>query len=186
MSYSGHYALDLYGLLALHPDTKPNGYPSAQFAKVHEIYYRVGGPPREAVLRRDELADKMAEVGLQMMLIDRAITEGDRSELWRPRPGRHCLRQCPVSRSCPVPDEQRGLGALGSPEDQDEEAGRFVVVDALRDALKASFEETGRPPEVGDGTGLFWRVKSNGKGREFGVFPLDDFRPVRAAEAVAA
>ncbi len=177
LSDRGHFQLDCYGVLVLHR------YPAARRVTLCERYYRTGGPPREATLSRDELPEVERQIGLQMMLLDRAITEGDRSELWRPMPGRQCLRQCPIARSCPIPAEQRGLGALDSPEAADMEAERFVVVDALRqqqrDALKAFHEESTptHAPQVGDGTGLFWREKSNGKGREFGVFPLEDFKP---------
>lgn len=180
LSASGTYQLDLYGLLALHR------YPAAQFVTLRELHLRFGHR-REATLGRDELDEVKAQIGLQMMLLDRAISEGDRSELWRPRPGRHCLRQCPVARSCPIPAEQRGLGALDSDEAADEEAARFVVVDALRqqqrDALKAYHEETGHAPAVGDGRGLFWKQKPKG-GRSFDVHDLEDFRP--RPEAVAA
>jgi hypothetical protein len=180
LSPSGTFQLDLYGLLAL------RRYPAAQRVTLRELHLRFGHR-REATLGRDELPEVERQIALQMMLLDRAIIEGDRSELWRPRPGRHCLRQCPVARSCPIPDEQRGLGALSSKEDADEEAARFVVVDALRqtqrEALKAYHEETGEAPEVGDGRGLFWKRKEKG-GRSFDVHDLADFRPV--PEAVAA
>ncbi len=177
LSDRGHFQLDCYGVLVLHR------YPAAQRVTLCERYYRTGGPPREATLGRDELREVEDQLGLQMMLLDRAITEGDRSELWRPRPGRHCLRQCPVARSCPIPAEQRGLGALDSIEAADEEAERFVVVDALRqqqrDALKAFHEETGHAPATGDGRALFWKRKPNG-GRSFDVHDLADLHAVAA------
>lgn len=180
LSERGHFQLDCYGVLVL------NRYPSAQYVKLAERYYRTGGPPREATLGRNELGEVERQIATQMMLLDRAISEGDESPLWRPRPGRHCLRQCPVARSCPIPAEQRGMGALDSPEAANAEAARFVVVDALRqqqrDALKAYHEETGEAPEVGDGRGLFWKAKEKG-GRSFDVHDLADFRPAPVAVA---
>lgn len=179
LSPSGTYQLDVYGLLAL------RRYPAAQRVTLRELHLRFGHR-REATLGRDELPEVERQIATQMMLLDRAISEGDDSPLWRPRPGRHCLRQCPVSRSCPVPAEQRGMGALDSPEAANAEAARFVVVDALRqrqrDALKAYHEETGEAPEVGDGRGLFWKRKEKG-GRSFDVHDLADFQPVPVAVA---
>jgi len=129
---------------------------------------------------------------VKMMLLDRAIDEGPGGALARPRAGKQCLRGCPVKRTCPIPAEQRGLGALDSQEAADAEAARFVVVDALRqeqrDALKAMHEETGYAPKVGDGREMRWRDRPSGKGREFGVWEPEvvDEQARRDAEVVEA
>lgn len=167
LSDTGTFQLKIYGLLALHR------YPAAQRVTLREAWIRFG-ERREAVLGRDELEHVEREVALKMMLLDRAIDDGPHGKLARPRAGKQCLKGCPVKRSCPIPAEQRGLGALDSPQTADAEAARFVVVDALRqeqrDALKAYHEQTGHAPEVGDGTVMRWRPKASGKGRDFGVF----------------
>ena len=167
LSGDGTFQRKVYGLLAL------RRYPQAQRATLRELWVRFG-EVREATLGRDELEHVEREIALKMMLLDRAIDEGPEGKLARPRSGRQCLRGCPVKRSCPIPQEQRGLGVLDTPEDADAEAARFVVVDALRqeqrDALKAVHEETGHEPAVGDGRVLRWRDRPSGKGREFGVF----------------
>jgi hypothetical protein len=81
-----------------------------------------------------------------------------------------------VAKSCPIPDEQKGVGSLITPELADEAAARFVVVDAvrqqLRDGLKAVFEETGRAPLVGDGRSVRWKDKPTG-GRSFDVHEIE-------------
>jgi hypothetical protein len=112
------------------------------------------------------------------MKLDEAIRDGEEGHpLWRPRPGEWCARKCPVSASCPIPQEQRGVGALDAEDTADEAAGRFVMVDGLRnqlrDQLKTHYEQTGHAPRVGDGTALFWKDKDSG-GRAFGVWPLED------------
>lgn len=167
LSDQGTFQLKIYGLLAL------RRYPSAQRVTLREAWVRFG-ERREATLGRDELEHVEREVAVKMMLLDRAITEGQDGKLARPRAGKQCLRACPVKRSCPIPAEQRGLGALDSPEAADAEAARFVVVDALRqeqrDSLKAYHEETGHAPVVRDGLVMRWRDRPSGKGREFGVF----------------
>jgi hypothetical protein len=176
LSERGHFQLDSYGLLGLRK------YPQAQRAILRELHLR-SGKTREAVLGRDELEHVERQIGLHLMLLDeaRALFEAGESEthaLLRPRPGSWCARKCPVAASCPVPAEQRGVGALDSDEAADAAAGRYVVVDGLRQTLREQlrtyYEEVGRPPMVGDGTGAFWRPKANGRGRDFGIWPLED------------
>lgn len=169
LSDHGTFQLKVYGLLALRE------YPSAQRVTLREAWIRFG-ERREAVLGRDELEHVEREVALKMMQLDRAIDEGpdSASKLTNPRPGKQCLRGCPVKRSCPVPAEQRGLGALDSTASADAEAARFVVVDALRqeqrDALKAYHEETKYAPQVGDGRVVRWKEAiETGRSRAFGV-----------------
>ncbi len=169
LSDRGHFQLDCYGYLAM------MRYPAAQYAILRELHLR-SGEVREATLGRAELEHVEYELGAQMQKLETAILEGADAEAFRPRPGKQCLKQCPVARSCPIPEEQRGVGSIEDDAIADEQAARFVVIDGvrqqLRAQLKAVFEETGRAPEVGDGTGLYWKVSAKGK-RDFGVWPLD-------------
>lgn len=175
LSPEGPVQLLIYGLLALRE------YPAAQHVTLRELWLRFG-ETREATLTRDDLEHVEREVALQMMLLDRAIDEGpdSGSKLTNPRPGRQCVRGCPVSTSCPIPEEQRGEGAISSPEDADENARRMVKVTAVRTALiarlKAWHELTGHCPEVGDGTQVRWEGEKGS--RKFGAFPPD---PAEAA-----
>lgn len=178
LSDRGHFQGDCYGLLVMlgRPPLSDVGYPMVQYTVFRELHLR-SGEIREAMLGREELEHVEYELGVQMQKLETAIAEGEDSEAWRPRPGRHCLRQCPVTASCPIPAEQRGLGALETEEHANEAAARFVVLDGLRAGLraqlKARFEESGQPPLVGDGTGLFWRQDPGTSRRSFGVWPLD-------------
>ena len=168
LSVEGTYQLDVYGLLAM------NAWPLAQHVTLREAWLRFG-ERREATLDRSELEHVEHEIAIQMMKLDQAIDEGpdSGSKLTNPRPGRHCARACPVALSCPIPDEQRGDGAIRSPDCADENARRLVKVSAVRtdllSKLKAWHESTGHCPEVGDGTVIRW---SNEKApRKFGAHP---------------
>lgn len=169
LSERGHFQLDIYGLLAL------RHYPQPNRVTLRELHLRTG-ERREATLGRDELEHVEREVGIQMQKLDEAIRAGE-GPLWKPRPGRQCLRRCPVVNSCPVPDEMKGVGALVSEDAADAAAERFIVVDALRqtlrDQLKAHHEETGHAPGVGDGHVLRWKVDPGTGRRQFGVWEPD-------------
>ena len=176
LSEGGTFQLDIYGLLALKGHTE-DGYrlaPRARRVTLREAWMRFG-EHREATLGIEELEHVEREIAVQMMLLDRAIDEGadSGSKLTNPRPGRQCARACPVSMSCPVPEEQRGEGAIGSPADADENARRWVKVRAvdaaLRARLKAWHEETGHCPDVGDGTQVRWEGERGS--RKFGAHP---------------
>lgn len=189
LSEGGTYQLDIYGLLALKGRTE-DGYqlaPRARRVTLREAWMRFG-EHREATLGIEELEHVEREIAVQMMLLDRAIDEGVDSgtKLTNPRPGRQCARACPVSLSCPVPEEQRGDGAIGSPADADENARRWVKVRAvdaaLRARLKAWHEETGHCPDVGDGTQVRWEGERGS--RKFGAHP--PAAPVDPAEREAA
>jgi hypothetical protein len=167
LSERGHFQLDSYGLLGLRK------YPQAKRAILRELHLR-SGKTREAVLGREELEHVERQIGLHLMLLDEARAlfmagESETHALLRPRPGSWCARKCPVAASCPVPAEQRGVGALDSDEAADAAAGRYVNVDGLRNTLREQLrtyhEQTGRAPLVGDGTAVFWRPKPDGKGR---------------------
>lgn len=191
LSEGGTYQLDIYGLLVLKGRTE-DGYllaPRAQRVTLREAWMRFG-ETREATLGIDELEHVEREIAVQMMLLDRAIDEGPDSgtKLTNPRPGRQCLRSCPVSLSCSVPPEQRGDGAITSPDQADAIAKDWVkgrAQDAARRSLlKAWNEETGHCPDVGDGTQVRWRDEA--APRKFGAFPpaaLVDPAEREAAEA---
>jgi hypothetical protein len=107
-----------------------------------------------------------------------------------PRPGKWCSH-CPVSRECPVPEGDREMGALDSPEAADAEVRRWQVVSELdadmRGALKAYHEETGYAPAVGDGRVARWDPpikKGEGK-RKFGLFPAVEVKSEDESEAAA-
>lgn len=169
LSERGHFQLDIYGLLAM------RNLPQVGRAVLRELHLR-SGKVREAMLSRDELEHVERQIGMHLMLLEQAMS--DDPYLRRPRPGAWCARKCPVAASCPVPAEQRGVGALDSEDAADEAAARYVNVDGLRNTLReqlrAYYEQTGRAPLVGDGTAVFWRPKPNGNGRSFGVFPVED------------
>ena len=166
LSDRGHAQLDQYGLLVL------RAYPQASRVILREVHLR-SGSVREAVLGRDELEHVERELGVLMLQLERGVAEGPESKVWKPRPGGHCVRACPVARSCPIPVEQRGDGGIAGERDADDQASRFAVVDAqrqqLRGSLKAFHEQTGYAPRVADGKAFRWKVKPDG-GRSFGMW----------------
>lgn len=177
LSDRGHFQLDVYGLLALHR------YPAAKYVTLRELWLR-NGERREATLMREELEHVERELADLMMKLDRAILEGEDSPLWRPRPGRQCLRKCPVSVTCPVPAEMRGVGMLSTEEAADAAGAAYVVLDAqrqtLREALKARYETDGRPISAGPGQVL---RKEHGTTGTFGFYN-EEADDERSAEGV--
>lgn len=173
------FQLAVYWILAA------NEWPFAQQAIGREKNWRWNGPPREIVFTRDDLEHLVPWVADIMMKLDRGLTEGEGSEYAQPRSGAKCTKRCPVARSCPIPAEQRGVGALDSDEAADAEAARWVVIRAvgeqMREALKTRFEETGRPIVVNENLHVRWKPKANGKGRDFGAFAPADPAPVTPA-----
>lgn len=163
LSEGGYFQLVAYGTLILHT------WPRVQRVILREQNYRWNGPPREAVMSRDDLEHAQPYLGLLMQQLDTARREGEGHALSEPRPGPWCTTRCPVARSCPIPQEQRGLGALATPEDATAEAERLQVISALRDqmtkALKAHHEATGEFIKVGSGELLGWHVNDGGKRR---------------------
>jgi len=131
-------------------------WPRVQRGVFRESYLRYG-LYREFVMDRNGDKHKRFEamIGATLQRLERGLSEGEDSEVWKPRPGGHCARACAVARSCPIPAEQRGVGVLETDEMADAEAGRFVMVDGLKDqmriALRERYEETGRPHQIGDG-----------------------------------
>lgn len=168
LSARGHFQADCYSLATMHR------WPAVERVIFRELHLR-SGQIREAILGRDEMEHVARQIGVHLQKLERALGEGEDSKAWPPRPGGHCARQCPVARSCPVPPEQRGVGAIEDDDMADAEAGRWVMLDGLckqmRLALKERYQATGRPHRVGDGTMLAW---SGGAGNAFQVLPEED------------
>ncbi len=162
----GHTQLRIYGLLVL------ARYPRAQRCTLSQRNLRWGGPPREASIDRDDCEHIARQVALLMQQLDTALSAGEGHELSAPRPGPQCTTRCQVARSCPVPQEARGLGALATMEDAVAETKRMVVVKALgkqqANSLKAFHEARDEYIDLGDGTALGWFEKPSG-GREFTI-----------------
>jgi hypothetical protein len=180
LSERGHFQLDTYGLLALkgRRDDGSMLMPDAQRVTLREIHLR-SGEERVATLGLAELEHIEPDIGDHMAKLERAISEGPKSKLWSPRPGSHCSRQCPVERSCPIPREMRGSGALATQAQADAEARAATRAgaryDQTRDRLKA-WEEAGNPPgRVNDREEWRWDPPgawvAKGGGRKFGLYP---------------
>jgi hypothetical protein len=166
LSPRGHFQAPCYLIAAMHR------WPRVQRGVFRESYLRYG-LYREFVMDRNGDKHKRFEamIGGLLMKLERGLSEGADSQLWRPRPGSHCNRQCPVNRSCPIPEEQRGVGAIADAESAEREAARYVMVDGLRDALRAAlkdyYQAHGEPIPVGDtGDALSW---GGGAGNAFEV-----------------
>lgn len=171
LSDRGHFQGDSYSLAALH------NYPGAKRALFRELHLP-SGQIREAIFTREDMIHVSRQLGIVLMHLERGLTEPDSEwgqKFWQPKPGAHCARQCPVARSCPIPAEQRGVGALETDEMADAEARRFVVVDALRDemlaALKTRYTQTGYAARIGDGRCIAW---NGGKGGARQIVEVND------------
>lgn len=177
LSDAGLFQRQVYGLLGLHR------YATARYATLRELPLRFPGEgPREAALQRAELEHVEKAVASRMLKLARAIDEGEESPLWRPRPGAHCARQCPVAMSCPVPAELRGDGAIDSDERADEVAELYVVAKAqytqASAQLKAREEGGCRPGRANDREEVRWNPPGSfavrGGGRKHGLWPRVD------------
>lgn len=166
LSERGTFQLDTNGLLIM------RNLPAVEKVMLREYYPRLD-EVREATLRRSELEHVEQRLGLIVMRFEMALGGVLEAE---PRPGKWCSH-CPISRECPVPEGDRDVGVLDSPEVADAEAARWQVVseldDDMRKALKAYHEETGYAPAVGDGRVARWEppVKRGEGKRKFGLFP---------------
>lgn len=174
LSDRGHFQGDTYSLSALHE------YPGADRVIFRELSLR-WGTIREAIFTREDMKNVERRLGDALMKLEKGLAEPDTEwgrEFWQPKPGSQCTRQCPVARSCPIPAEQRGPGALETDEDADREAARLIAVEGLRGemlaVLRARWEETGYPAKIGDGRELRFdggagsarqEVAINGNGR---------------------
>jgi RecB family exonuclease len=155
-------------------------FPAVQYVILRELPLRFPGePPREARLERHELEHVEKAIASRMMKLDRGLREGPKSEVWKPRPGKHCVK-CPVARSCPVPREMRGDGAILTQVQADRAAQRLAVMGAKKDQatsqLKA-WQEAGNPPgRVNERDEVRWGPAPDawmfkGGGRRFDIWP---------------
>lgn len=165
------YQGDVYSLLGLRK------YPAAERVVFRELHLR-SGQVRQNTLSRPELEHVERKLAATMMLLDRAIGEGEGSKLWAPRPGSHCARQCPVARSCPVPPEQRGEGGIEDETQANLVAHALAKLEGQRTALLGSLkswvEDPANPlPRVNEREVYAWKPPT-GKGRRFGLHQLAD------------
>lgn len=170
LSERGLFQLDCYGALAL------RRYPQARRATLKEYHLRTG-QVREATLERHALPEVERQLGIQAQQLEMALAEGPKSDRWYPKPGDHCGgHKCPVARSCPIPREMRGLGAVDSSASAKVAAAAFVVAQAqyrhASEQVKAFHEGTGEAPVLPDGSVVGWLVDGKG-GRKFGVGSVD-------------
>lgn len=147
-------------------------YPSVKRVVFREYHLR-SGQIRQGTLTREQMEHVERKLALVMMQVARAVADGENSPLWRPRPGAHCNRQCPVARSCPIPKEMRGDGAIETQDDADEAARALAVLEGQRTALigqlKARVEDPANPlPSVNEDMVAGWKPPT-GKGRRFGL-----------------
>jgi RecB family exonuclease len=174
LSDAGLFQREVYGLLVLHR------YPHTRYAMLRELPLRFPHEgPREADLQRSDLEHVEKAVGSRMMKLAHAIDEGPKSPLWSPRPGSHC-NKCPVARSCPVPREMRGTGAIATPAQADAAASALARLSAKREQLtgqvKSFHESTGHAAVVNEHEEMRWGPDrdawmAKGGGRKFGLWP---------------
>jgi hypothetical protein len=164
LSERGTFQLDTLGLLIM------RSYPAIQRVILREYYPRLN-EIREARLDRDDLEHVEKHLGLLAYRFERAYAGEIEAE---PRPGKWCSH-CPFSARCPVPHESRKIGAIDTDELADQAAGRYVAVEALRQALrgqlKARFEATGYAAKIGDGRCIRF---DGGKGSAFEIVPVGE------------
>lgn len=157
-----------YAALVMH------AYPAVKTVIGREKNWRWPGPYREVVLSRDFVQEHaIPHLAKTMMFLDRGRTEGEGSDYAQPRACTSCLTRCSVKRTCGIPREERGVGALDSDEAADAEAARWVVIRALdpeqRAALKTYVAERGRNPVLPDGREVRWDGEK--PNRKFGPAP---------------
>jgi len=165
------FQLEVYAYLGMRK------FPAVRYVTGREFHLR-SGQVRQTRLSREELEHVERKLAVTMMLLDRAIREGEDSDLWGPRPGSHCARQCPVARSCPVPQEMRGDGAIVTVADAAVAAETWAALEgqreALRSQLKAYVEDPVNPvPAVNEVEVIGWKPPT-GKGRRFGIWRRED------------
>lgn len=163
-------------------------FPAVRSVKFREYHLR-SGQVRQGTLVREKLEHVERKLALLMTRLDDAIGEGEDSPLWRPRPGKHCNRQCPVAVSCPIPLEMRGDGAIGSPEEAHATAETLAKLEGKRTAmlgqLKAYVEDPHHPlPQANEGEVYGWKPPT-GKGRRFGIWRREDIETTSSEEQAA-
>lgn len=179
----GHYQLDSYGLLGMYH------YPRAQRCTLREIHplAPTERQQREAELRRENMAEVEKLIGADLMNLERALTEGRKSPVWKPVPGVQCA-WCVKRMACPAANGIRGVGQIRTPLQAAKLAGRFEAMTPRREevmkALKAWVDVHG-PIDRGDGRVLGWHVPEGKTQRKFEAhYPHDGTQ--RPTEAVAA
>ena len=169
LSERGAFQMDTLGLLIMRT------YPAIGRVILREYFPR-RNEFREATLERDELEHVERRLGV---LAQRFTSDLENGVVGEPRPGAWCSH-CPIVRECPVPDTDRGVGALTDEATADAEAARWVAVRALekqeRAALKAHHESTGYAPAVGDGRTVRWKTNEDGR-RSFDAHEPEDPTP---------
>lgn len=176
VSYMGYFQQRVYALLAFAK------FPQAMRVTLREVYPMdpTGMQVRTATVRREDLEHIERELGTTISILDRALAGGSKSPLWKPQPGRHCLKECPRPGSCPIPREERGEGGIQSHADAERWAAQMLtgqgIYDHRRKAVKAYHEETGRAVGVKDGKRRLefrWGTTKTG-GRSFDLFPVQE------------
>ncbi len=172
-----------YAALVMH------AYPAVKTVLAREKNWRWNGPYREVVLTREFVQEHVIpHIAKTMMQLDRGRTEGEGSEFAQPRACTACPTRCSVKRSCPIPVEERGVGALDSDEAADAEAARWVVIRALepeqRKALKTYVAERKRNPRLPDGREVRWDGEK--PNRKFAAHPPEIPATAGQAEQEAA
>lgn len=167
-----------YAALVMHE------FPAVKTVVGREKNWRWNGPPREIVISRALIEEwAIPYFGTLMMQIDKGRSGGDGSEFAQPRACTSCVTRCSVKRTCPIPAQERGVGALDSDEAADLEGARWQVIRALdpdmRAALKTYVAEAKRNPVLPDGRVIRWDGEK--PNRKFGAFappepidPLED------------
>jgi hypothetical protein len=170
----GMAQLDAYGLLAM------QRFPRAQRVTLREIH-PMTTESRDATLDRDDLAEVERLIGIDLMLMDRAVSEGVDSPIWKPVPGKQCA-WCIAKRQCPLPSYQRGAGAIEDAAMALRYALDFEAVTPQRtellEALKMWVDAHG-PIPLPDGRVLGWhRPRENGSRRFEAHVPEPDMECV--------
>lgn len=159
----GHYQLDTYGLLAL------VRYPKAERVTLHEVHPRAS-ESRDAVLERDDMQEVERLIGIDLMLMDRATSEGRDSKVWKAVGGTSQCGWCIGRHECPKASQRldvKPILDLGMAVDYAERVEAVTPYRAkdLIPACKAWVEANG-PIPLPDGRVLGWRNLAE-KGRRF-------------------
>lgn len=180
----GHYQLDAYGLLGMYH------YPRAQRCTLREIHPLAPEERQErsAELRRENMDEVALLIGADLMNLERALTEGKDSEIWKPTPGRQCS-WCVKRSACPRANDERQVGQIENQAQAVELALTLEAVTPRRtemlDACKAWVDAHG-PIELGDERVLGWHVPAGRKQRKFEAHLPHDGTQVPEREEVVA
>jgi hypothetical protein len=185
ISYLGYFQQRVYGLLAL------TRFPNAGRATLREVYPMDsrGMQVRSATVLRADLEHIERELGTTIELLDRALAGGSKSAMWKPKPNMLCSH-CPRPGSCPIPREERRVGAIESLTMAERYGEQWLqgkgVVEHRITALKAFHEASGLPIPVRDGKRkmeLRWGTLPGG-GRRFQLWALTQDEPAEDLAAV--